>query len=216
MGRIRTAARILALGALPLAGLAWFTPGALASSKPVCPGPAVPGSARCFAHVLTDPHGNPSATTAPSGYGPAQFHGAYRLPNVYPGTAPAQTIAIVDAYDDPTIRNDLSVYDSIPRRTPAGHSRSRSTSRPPTRSARTARSRSSRPTRARAAISTPPRTRPTSSVPRRSPIAGAPAASTRARSRKTAATSTTPTSRSPWPPATTATAPSASPRPPPT
>ncbi len=112
MGRIRTAARIFALGALPLAGLAWFTPGALASSKPVCPGPAAPGSARCFAHVLTDPRGNPSATTAPSGYGPAQFHGAYGLPTAYPSTAPAQTIGIVDAYDDPTIRNDLSVYDS--------------------------------------------------------------------------------------------------------
>src|SRR5207245_4577308 len=84
MGRTRTAARILALGALPLAGLAWFTPGALASSKPVCPGPAAPGSARCFAHVLTDPHGDPSATRAPSAYGPAQFHGAYGLPNIYP------------------------------------------------------------------------------------------------------------------------------------
>jgi subtilase family serine protease len=112
MGRIRTVARILALGALPLAGLAWSTSEALASSKPVCPGPSAPGGARCFAHVLTDPHGNPSATTTPSGYGPAQFHGAYGLPSTYPSTAPAQTIGIVDAYDDPTIRNDLSVYDS--------------------------------------------------------------------------------------------------------
>jgi subtilase family serine protease len=97
---------------VPLAGLAGLAPGALANSKPVCPGPAEPGSVRCFAHVLTDARGNPQATAGPSGYGPLQFHGAYGLPSAYPTTAPAQTIAIVDAYDAPTIRNDLSTYDS--------------------------------------------------------------------------------------------------------
>jgi len=108
MERTRAAAR---MGALALAGLACSAPGALASSKPVCPGPAALDNARCFAHVRTDSHGNPSAARSPNGYGPAQFHGAYGLPNVYPSTAPAQTIAVVDAYDAPTIRNDLSVYD---------------------------------------------------------------------------------------------------------
>jgi subtilase family serine protease len=112
VGPVRRAARVLALGTLPLAALAWSAPSALASSKPVCPGPVVAGSVRCFAHVLTDTGGNPRATGGPRGYGPLQFHGAYGLPSTYPSTAPAQTIAIVDAYDDPTIRNDLSVYDS--------------------------------------------------------------------------------------------------------
>ncbi len=112
MGQIRAAARIVVIGALALAGLALSAPAALASSQPACPGPAAAGTARCFARVLNDPHGNPSATTVPSGYGPAQFHGAYSLPNTYASTAPAlQTIAIVDAYDDPTILNDLSTYD---------------------------------------------------------------------------------------------------------
>ena len=44
-----------------------------------------------------------------TGYGPAQFHGGYSLPTT---VSSLKTIAIVDAYDDPTIRNDLSVYSS--------------------------------------------------------------------------------------------------------
>ena len=83
--------------------------GALASARPVCPGPAAAGHARCHAHVVTDSSGSPKAARGPSGYGPAQFHGAYGLGT----TAPAsQTIAIVDAYDDPTIASDLNTYDS--------------------------------------------------------------------------------------------------------
>jgi subtilase family serine protease len=44
-----------------------------------------------------------------TGYGPAEFHGAYSLPIT--ATA-AQTITIVDAYDDSTIASDLNYYDS--------------------------------------------------------------------------------------------------------
>jgi subtilase family serine protease len=76
--------------------------------RAVCPGPAAQGYARCHAHVVVDSHGSPDTTVAPRGYGPAQFHGAYSLPASAPA---AQTIAIVDAYDDPTIRNDLTAYD---------------------------------------------------------------------------------------------------------
>ena len=72
----------------------------------VCPG-AEALAARCHADVVTDAQGNPAATTSPTGYGPAQFHGAYSLPTT---ASSLRTIAIVDAYDDPTIRNDLSVY----------------------------------------------------------------------------------------------------------
>ncbi len=91
------------LAALSLCATAFAQPEA-----PVCPGPAAPGSARCHAHVVLDGHGSPATSTLPAGYGPKQFHGAYALPE----TAPAeQTIAIVDAYDDPTIRNDLTHYD---------------------------------------------------------------------------------------------------------
>lgn len=86
-------------------------PGALAAPhRPVCPGPAAAGSSRCLAHVITDGRGVPRATSSPVGYGPAQFHGAYTLPTT--STSSGQTIAIVDAYDDPTIRTDLTRYDS--------------------------------------------------------------------------------------------------------
>jgi len=81
------------------------------SERAVCPGPASPGSARCFAHVVTDSHGTPVASSLPPGYGPNQFHGAYSLPTSTSASA-GQTIAIVDAYDDPSVRNDLTTYDN--------------------------------------------------------------------------------------------------------
>ena len=93
------AAALIALSANPAVGAA--------SQAPVCPGPAGPGSARCHAHVVTNANGTPKAETAPKGYGPAQFRGAYGLPSA---AATAQTIAIVDAYDDPNIASDLNAY----------------------------------------------------------------------------------------------------------
>ncbi|HET9164318.1 MAG TPA: S53 family peptidase [Solirubrobacterales bacterium] len=80
---------------------------ASASQRPVCPGPAVSGSGRCAAHVVTDGRGAPLASTTPKGYGPVQFHSAYGLPSAAPA---GQTIAIVDAYDDPNIAADLNTY----------------------------------------------------------------------------------------------------------
>jgi subtilase family serine protease len=77
-----------------------------ANAHAVCP--AAFAAASCHALVVTDAHGNPDATASPTGYGPAEFHGAYNLPTTAPSL---RTIAIVDAYDDPTARNDLSVYD---------------------------------------------------------------------------------------------------------
>ncbi|MFL5901929.1 MAG: peptidase S8 [Solirubrobacterales bacterium] len=89
----------------------WLLPGpaSAASQAPVCPGPAAAGSARCHAHVVTNANGAPKAVSAPQGYGPAQFRGAYGLPAT---ASTAQTIAIVDAYDDPNIAGDLNAYSS--------------------------------------------------------------------------------------------------------
>lgn len=83
---------------------------AMAGSKPVCPGPAAPGDARCHAHVISDVHGNAMASSIPAGYGPVQFRTAYSLPSSTAGGG--QTIAIVDAYNDPNIESDLAVYSS--------------------------------------------------------------------------------------------------------
>ncbi len=83
---------------------------ALAGSKPVCPGPAAPGDARCHAHVIVDQFGNAAAAGSPLGYSPVQFRTAYNLPYATAGVG--QTIAIVDAYNDPNIESDLGVYST--------------------------------------------------------------------------------------------------------
>src|SRR5262245_21186156 len=70
---------------------------------PVCPGPAAPGDSRCHARVVVDQQGQPNITVLPSGYGPAQFLGAYNLSGLTAGSGSAVTIAIVDAYDHPNI-----------------------------------------------------------------------------------------------------------------
>jgi hypothetical protein len=76
-----------------------------------CPAPAGAIGA-CGAQVVTNNAGTPlvsSAAPPPSALGPTQFHTAYGLPT----TAPTpQTIAIVDAYDSPTIESDLATYSA--------------------------------------------------------------------------------------------------------
>ncbi|MGW7822556.1 S53 family peptidase [Streptomyces puniciscabiei] len=51
-----------------------------------------------------------TAAAAPSGYGPASLQAAYSLPSASGGSG--QTVAIVDAYDDPSAESDLAVYRS--------------------------------------------------------------------------------------------------------
>lgn len=51
----------------------------------------------------------PQSSTV-SGYGPADLQSAYKLPSSTAGSG--QTVAIVDAYDDPKAENDLGVYRS--------------------------------------------------------------------------------------------------------
>ena len=80
-----------------------------ANYRAVCP--AAASDAHCHAQVVADEQGNPQASSAPAGYGPAQFHGAYGLPTTS-SLSKSQTIAIVDAYDDPTVKSDLDTYNS--------------------------------------------------------------------------------------------------------
>lgn len=109
-------------------------PAFVVHSAPVCPGPANVGTARCHAWVVTDANGVPRATgvndnaagpnaghgshgggggsTQPppplaGAYGPVQFQTAYGLTDAVSNGA---TVAIVDAYDNPTIEQDLGTY----------------------------------------------------------------------------------------------------------
>jgi Asp-tRNA(Asn)/Glu-tRNA(Gln) amidotransferase B subunit len=71
----------------------------------VCPGPANPGTARCHSVV------RPDASTSPTGLSPATIKSAYGFSTSSTAGA-GKTIAIVDAYDDPTAASDLAVFSS--------------------------------------------------------------------------------------------------------
>lgn len=70
-----------------------------------CPGASI-GYARC--HAIRVDSGRSSGS--PSGYNPADLQSAYKLPSSTAGSG--QTVAIVDAYNDPNAESDLGVYRS--------------------------------------------------------------------------------------------------------
>jgi subtilase family serine protease len=84
----------------------------LAAAVPALTAPGASAAAQAVAHPMFVPgHAaagfiQPNAT--PSGYGPANLQSAYKLPSSTRGSG--QTVAIVDAYNDPTAEADLGVY----------------------------------------------------------------------------------------------------------
>ncbi len=74
--------------------------------QPVCPGPAAPDTGRCHVWIL-----RPQASTSPTGLSPATIKSVYSFPTSATAGA-GKTIAIVDAYDDPTAESDLAVFTS--------------------------------------------------------------------------------------------------------
>src|SRR5260221_309555 len=99
------------------------------SFKHVC-GPAAASFARCHAILRVNPDkhrpptptpttpGSPTPTPTPpiggcvshGGYTPCDLQSAYSLPSATAGSG--QTVAIVDAFDDPNAESDLGVYRS--------------------------------------------------------------------------------------------------------
>ena len=114
MRRLVTALTLAAFPALIAAGV----PRALASSPaawqhiPVCPGIAAPGTANCHAILALPTNAGPhfTGTNPNAGYGPTQLRSAYNLPSTTAGSG--QTVAIVDAYDDPNAQADVCNYRS--------------------------------------------------------------------------------------------------------
>jgi subtilase family serine protease len=80
-----------------------------ANAAAVCP--ATPDGAHCHALVVTDAHGNPDVSTSPTGLSPATIKSAYSFSTSSTAGA-GTTIAIVDAYDDPTAESDLNTFSS--------------------------------------------------------------------------------------------------------
>lgn len=81
-----------------------------ANAAAVCPAAAV-GAAHCHALVVTDQQGNPAASSSPTGLSPAVIKSAYSF-STSPTAGAGQTVAIVDAYDDPNAESDLGVFSS--------------------------------------------------------------------------------------------------------
>lgn len=79
------------------------------SAARVCPGSPI-GTASCHALVVADGVGNPNATSSPTGLSPATIKSAYNY-STSSTAGVGKTIAIVDAYDDPTAESDLAVFN---------------------------------------------------------------------------------------------------------
>src|SRR5690349_853821 len=79
--------------------------GNVGHGRPVCPGPANPDSGRCHAWV------QPNVGSSPTGLSPATIKSAYNFSTSSTAGA-GKTIAIVDAFDDPTAESDLAVFSS--------------------------------------------------------------------------------------------------------
>jgi subtilase family serine protease len=110
-----TSAAVLSLSTfalIPTANAASDT-GLTHRNVPVCAAP-VAGSAACDAirRDTLDSKGKPvqtATTTLPAGYGPSDIASAYNL-SAGPHRTSVATVAIVDAYDDPTAAADLAHY----------------------------------------------------------------------------------------------------------
>jgi hypothetical protein len=118
----RTAAGVTAASLAGLSMAATATAASAAATAPVRPAVVQPdykaacaahpakGQATCFALVRTNVKAYRGVKPGPNppGYGPADLKSAYRLPSGGSG----QTVAVVDAYNDPTAESDLAVYRS--------------------------------------------------------------------------------------------------------
>jgi subtilase family serine protease len=63
------------------------------------------------AQATPDSYATPAALDQPAGFGPAQLQAAYGL-STSPDAGAGQTIAIVDAFDDPDISTQLAAFDT--------------------------------------------------------------------------------------------------------
>ena len=109
--RLVALAAVLGLSVLGVAPAAVAAPGNAdfgVAHMPVCPGP--PSQVHCHSDVVTDRSGKPMASSSPTGLSPTRIRNAYGWGSI--GSGAGQTIAIVDAYDDPTAVNDFAVFSN--------------------------------------------------------------------------------------------------------
>jgi len=105
---VGSAAALLLLGTTTTAVAQPSPTGATHRAAHTCAAPAK-GFAACDALVVVDAAGKPVSAATPSGLAPSDIRSAYGLTSASSG---GRTVAIVDAYDDPTAEADLGVYRS--------------------------------------------------------------------------------------------------------
>ena len=108
----RRLAAILATAGAALLGVVAVAQGANghANSHAVCPSPPA-GYGHCHAQVVTDRNGNPDASRSPTGLSPATIKSVYGFSTLSTAGG-GRTVAIVDAYDDPSAESDLRAFSS--------------------------------------------------------------------------------------------------------
>ena len=109
---VATAALVLAMAATGSAASA-ATVGSAPDYRHACAAAAPAGQAECLALIRTNVANSAVATPdAASGYEPADLQSAYDLATAAASSGRGQTVALVDAYDDPTAESDLAYYRS--------------------------------------------------------------------------------------------------------
>ncbi len=106
--------------ATPAAPATHAVPAAKTATRPqlkapvrrACAKPTKAGVMSCLSLIRTDvtSYKGIQPALAPSGFGPSDLQSAYALPSSSAGSG--QTVAIVDAYDDPNAESDLATYRS--------------------------------------------------------------------------------------------------------
>jgi hypothetical protein len=82
-----------------------------ANVKQECPPSPSAATMSCLALVRTDVPGHLGLMTgAPAGFGPAQLASAYNLASASASRGKGETVALVDAFDDPRAAADLATY----------------------------------------------------------------------------------------------------------
>jgi subtilase family serine protease len=97
--------------------LAWQLAMASRAHDAGCAAAAQPGKARCDLKVLRAPAAAPRAGTTcqvdeAAGYSPCNIQNAYKLTTLAKNNGGHETVAVVDAYDDPNAAGDLAIYRS--------------------------------------------------------------------------------------------------------
>jgi Ricin-type beta-trefoil lectin domain/Putative Ig domain len=81
----------------------------IAGVRQACATPTRPGQMACMALVRTS-HSAGADASSPSGYSPANLLSAYGLATAAAKPGDGETVAVVDAYNDPHASSDLAVY----------------------------------------------------------------------------------------------------------